>query len=44
MNISPQRYAEARLGYHQSGERDKRVLDDSGASGDAETPDPNGGP
>jgi bacterioferritin-associated ferredoxin len=44
LNISPQRYAEARLGYHQSGERDKQVLDASGASGDAETPDPNGGP
>ena len=27
LNISPQRYAEARLGYHKTGERDQGVVD-----------------
>ena len=31
LNISPQRYAEARLGYHKSGSRDEGVVHDAGA-------------
>jgi bacterioferritin-associated ferredoxin len=29
LKISPQKYSEARAGYHQSGERDQRVVDEA---------------
>ncbi|MCC6659912.1 MAG: (2Fe-2S)-binding protein [Phycisphaerales bacterium] len=31
LNVSPERYAEARLGYHKSGRRDSGVVQDAGA-------------
>lgn len=35
LKISPQRYAEARLSYHDSGERDPDVVREAGADADA---------
>ncbi|MEX2220146.1 MAG: hypothetical protein WD749_15460 [Phycisphaerales bacterium] len=34
LNISPQRYAEARLTYHTSGERDKDVVEEAAPGAD----------
>lgn len=33
LRVSPQRYAEARLGYHKSGERDEAVVREAEGSG-----------
>lgn len=38
LKISPQRYAEARTGFHASGERDPDAVRDAGVESDPESP------
>lgn len=35
LKVSPQRYCEARVRYHESGARDRRVVEEAGAQPDA---------